>query len=83
VVAHSQEPAQNVRNLRPATPQGLSALIAWLLDKHPRKRYVSAGAVLHEVARRCVHYGTAAAIAQDRGTSAHIVVSETHRDLAI
>ncbi|HEU4886637.1 MAG TPA: serine/threonine-protein kinase, partial [Thermoanaerobaculia bacterium] len=71
LLAHIQEPAQNVRKLRPATPRWLAALIACLLDKQPQKRYVSANAVLHVVARRRAHYGPAAAIAQERGTPAH------------
>jgi serine/threonine protein kinase len=75
LLAHIQEPAQNVRNLRPAVPRWLSALIACLLEKQPRKRYVSANAVLHDIARRYAHYGPAAAIAQDRGTPAHILVT--------
>ena len=73
LLAHIQEPAQDVRRLRPATPQWLSELIACLLDKQPRKRYVSANAVLRDIARHCAHYGPAVAIAHDRGTSAHIV----------
>jgi len=75
LLAHIQEPAQNVRELRPAIPQWLSELIACLLDKQPRKRYVSANAVLHDVTRRRAHYGPATAIAQDRGVSARIVVT--------
>lgn len=78
LLAHIQEPAQNVRILRPATPRWLAALIACLLDKQPQKRYVSADAVLHDIGRPCGHYGPAAAIAQDRGTSAHIVVTRRH-----
>jgi serine/threonine-protein kinase len=73
LLAHIREPAQNVRNLRPAIPRWLSALIACLLEKQPRKRYVSANAVLHDIARHCAHYGPAVGIVQDRGTSAHIV----------
>jgi|GEM_PF-4955524 len=73
LLAHIQEPAQNVRNLRPAIPRWLSALIACLLEKQPRKRYVSANAVLHDIARHCAHYEPAVDIVQDRGTSAHIV----------
>jgi len=73
LLAHIQEPARNVRNLRPAIPRWLSALIVCLLEKQPRKRYASAHAVLHDIARRCAHYGPAVGIVQDRGTSAHIV----------
>jgi serine/threonine-protein kinase len=75
LLAHIQEPAQNVRNLRPAIPSWLSALIACLLETQPRKRYVSANAVLHGIARRYAHDRPAAAIAQDRGTPAHILVT--------
>lgn len=75
LLAHIQEPAQNVRKLRPATPLWLAAMIACLLDKQPRKRYVSADAVLHELARRCAHYGSATAIAQNRA-SLHALLSQ-------
>ncbi|PYQ28039.1 MAG: hypothetical protein DMF56_18020 [Acidobacteria bacterium] len=74
LLAHIREPVRNVRNLRPATPRWLSGLIACLLEKQPRNRYVSADAVLHEIARHCGHERPAVAIAQDRGTSAHVVV---------
>jgi serine/threonine protein kinase len=73
LLAHIQEPAQNVRQLRPATPRWLASVIARLLEKQPRKRYVSATAVLHELA--CMHDGPAIAIAQDRGTAANLVVT--------
>jgi serine/threonine-protein kinase len=73
LLAHIQEPARSVRSLRPAIPRWLSALIACLLEKQPRKRYVSANAVLHDIARHCAHYGPAVAIVQDRYTSAHNV----------
>ncbi|HEV7763511.1 MAG TPA: serine/threonine-protein kinase [Thermoanaerobaculia bacterium] len=49
LLAHIQEPAPNVRKLRPTTPQWLSELIACLLDKQPRKRFDSASAVLHDL----------------------------------
>lgn len=75
LLAHIQEPAPNVRKLCPAAPQWLSELIACLLDKQPRNRHVSADAVLHEFARHRVHDGPATAIAQDRDTSAHFVVT--------
>jgi eukaryotic-like serine/threonine-protein kinase len=75
LLAHIQEPAQNPRKLRPATPRWLAELIACLLDKQPRNRYVSASAVLQDIARQRAHYRPASAIAQDRGTPAHIVVS--------
>jgi len=52
LLAHIQKPAPNVRTLRPATPQWLSELIACLLDKQPRNRYVSAGAVLRDLTAR-------------------------------
>lgn len=75
LLAHIHEPAQNVRKRRPVTPQWLAALIARLLEKEPRKRYVSADAVLHEVTRRGAHYGPATAIAQNRGISARNLVT--------
>jgi serine/threonine protein kinase len=76
LLAHITEPAQDVRELRPVTPRWLAALIACLLDKQPRKRYVSADAVLHASGRRGAYYGSAIVTAQDRGASAHIVVTE-------
>jgi eukaryotic-like serine/threonine-protein kinase len=83
LLAHLREPARNVRNLRPAIPRWLSALIACLLEKQPRKRYVSADAVLHDIARHCAHGGPAVDTVQDRGTSAHTVDTGTLSDLAI
>lgn len=83
LLAHIQEPAQDVRKLRPVTPQWLSDLIACLLDKQPRKRYVSAAAVLHEIVRNRTDAGSAVAIAKDRGTPAHIIVTSRPTDLAI
>lgn len=71
LLAHVQEPAQKVRRLRPETPQWCSALIACLLDKQPRKRYVSADAVLHEFARRGVYKSRDAPQLPSRRIEAH------------
>ncbi len=83
LLAHIQKPAPNVRELRPAIPSWLAALIVCLLDKQPRKRFVSASAVLHEIARCRAHSGPVVAIAQNRGIPAHIVGAKAPSHLAI
>ncbi len=80
LLAHIQEPARNARSLRPEIPRWLSALIACLLEKQPRKRYASADAVLHDLARRYAHDQPATAIAQALRTPAHTLV--TRRSLS-
>lgn len=52
LVAHIQQPAPDVRSLRPEVPAWLAAVVARLLAKKPQERYPSAAAVRADLERR-------------------------------
>ena len=74
LLAHIQEPARNVRQLRPDTPQWLARMIARLLVKKPGNRHASAAVVLHEIERHHGHHEPAVVVAQDQRRLDHTLV---------
>ena len=59
LLAHLQQPAQDIRSLRAETPQWLATLIAGLLDKQPVRRHASAQSAMRGIASRSASVSSA------------------------